>query len=77
MLAEPAREKLVAGRSVASFEIAVREDVRDMAILPAQRQRALGLFDADAGITGLNVRPAEIGQEPPVVAIVSGQSPAD
>ena len=71
MLVEPAREEFVGGRSVAGFELAVREDVRDVAILPAQRQRTLRLFDADVGTTSLDVRPAEIGQEPPVVTVMS------
>src|SRR4051795_8365691 len=77
MLAEPAREELVARRSIAGFEIAVCEDVRDVTILPAQRQRTLRLFDADAGITSLDVRPAEIGQEPPVITVVTSHPPAD
>ena len=77
MRRQPPRKKLLACCHVALLEHGVGETVRGVGVFASQRHGAFAESAADAQISRLDVRPAEIAQEPPVLAIVSGVALAD
>src|SRR5438477_11510945 len=64
---EPSVDESGAGLGIAGFEIAMRPGMRGVGIMRIERQRPLDLTRAGRDIAGLDTRPAEIGQKPPIL----------
>ncbi len=61
---------MTACRRVALLEQRMRERVRRIGVFIPQRHGAFGQGPADAGVSCLGMGPAEIGEKPPILAIV-------
>ena len=77
MRRQPIRQECAAGFRFALFEQRVGKPVCRVGVGGPQRERPFGQCAAGVGIAGLGMRPAEIGEEPPVVAIMAGVPLAD
>ena len=77
MRRHPLCEKFSAHRHVALLEHRMREAMRGVGVFGAQRHGALGQCPAGGEITRLGMRPAEVTDEPPVLAIVPRVAFAD
>src|SRR5829696_1369770 len=77
MRRHPLREKLAARRHIALLEHRMRKAMRGVGVFGTQRQRALGQGPAGGEISRLGVRPAEVTDEPPVLAIMPRVAFAD
>ncbi len=77
MRRQPGRQERAAGFRFALFEQRMGKPVRGAGVGRPLRQGPFGQFAADADLAGFGVRPAEIGQEPPVIAVMAGVALAD
>ena len=77
MRRHPLREKFSAHRHVALLEHRMREAMRGVGVFGTQRHGALGQRPAGGEIARLGVRPAEVTDEPPVLAIMPRVAFAD
>jgi len=77
MRRHPLREKFAAHCHVALLEHRMREAMRGVGVLGTQPHRVFGQCPAGGEITRLGVRPAEVTDEPPVLAIMPRVAFAD
>ncbi len=77
MRRHPLREKLAAHRHVTLLEHRMREAMRGVGVFRTQRHGALGQCPAGGEIARLGVRPAEVADKPPVLAIMPRVAFAD
>ena len=69
---QPRGKKLAARRHVALLEHRVRQAVRGVGVCSPQSHRAFAQSAAGGEVAGFGMRPAEIAQEPPVLAVMRG-----
>src|SRR5579859_7506021 len=74
VVGEPALDKASAAFRVARLEITVGAGMRGKGIARVALQRALDLCGAAGDIARLDPRPAEIGEEPPILAPMRRQA---
>jgi hypothetical protein len=64
---EPARDKRGAGSGFARLVIPVGAGMRGIGVARVEEERPLDLGDALRDVAQLDPRPAEVGQEPPIL----------
>ena len=69
---EPRRDECGAALGIARLVIAMRARMRRVGVLRIERERALDLARSRRDIARFDARPAEIGQEPPILAPLRG-----
>src|SRR6266436_7756735 len=77
MRLQPGGEKLAAGFRLALLEQRVGKTMRRGGVFRPQRKSPFGQRAADADIAGFGMLPAQIGEEPPILAVMAGVTLAD
>src|SRR5579884_4074056 len=72
--APPSGEKARAAAGITGLVIAMRAGMRRMRVPRVQRKRAFDQWNALGKRAGLDPRPAEIGEKPPILAPVGGKA---
>src|ERR1700754_2328084 len=72
MRGQPCRQKCTPGCRFALLEQRMGKRMRGICVFSAQRNRPFGRRSTNADVSCFGMRPAEIGQEPPILAIMPG-----
>src|SRR5260370_9876996 len=75
VITEPFQEKRDPFSGLAELDTGVRACMSRVGVARIERERALHDLTTPAGIAGLDVRPAEIAQEPPILTPMRRQAP--
>ena len=73
----PITEKGIGGVEIALLEQRMRKRMGAMGVLPAHSESPFGQRPAALDVAGFGVRPAQICQEPPILAVMRGMTLAD